>query len=99
MTVLLIGKSGYVASALIQEMESRKLDYFAVSRKDVLYTDEETLRETIGVHEPTHLVNCAAFVPQPSVDACKDNRPETWRSNVHLPEMLARVCNEMGVML
>jgi 3,5-epimerase/4-reductase len=97
MSMMLLGCTGYIGSALAKEIERRGIPAKMISRKDWDYTDEETVREQLNVLQPEVLVNAAAFIPTPSVDLCKDNKPETWRANVHLPTMLARVCHELGI--
>jgi dTDP-4-dehydrorhamnose reductase len=97
MSILLLGKSGYVGSAFVEEIEKRGIPAKTISRKDWDYTDEETMREQMNALKPKVLISAAAFIPTPSVDLCKDHKPETWRANVHLPVMLARVCQELGI--
>jgi 3,5-epimerase/4-reductase len=97
MSIVLLGKTGYIGSAIVKEIERRSIPAKSISRKDWDYTDEETVREQLNVLQPEVLINAAAFIPTPSVDLCKDHKPETWRANVHLPVMLARVCQELGI--
>jgi dTDP-4-dehydrorhamnose reductase len=97
MSIMLLGRTGYIGSALAKEIERRGIPAKMISRKGRDYTDEETVREQLNVLQPEVLVNAAAFIPTPSVDLCKNNKPETWRANVHLPVMLARVCQELGI--
>jgi dTDP-4-dehydrorhamnose reductase len=98
MTIVLLGASGYVGSALAKEIDARCIPAFEIARGVVDYTIEENFRSLMR-DKPTHVINAAAWIPQPSVDACRNDPAKTWRSNVHFPAMLAKVCNELGIML
>jgi dTDP-4-dehydrorhamnose reductase len=97
MSIMLLGKSGYLGTRFSKEIHERGISGECISRKDWDYTDEDTIREQLNVLSPEVLICAAAFIPTPSVDLCKDNPAETWRANVHLPVMLARVCQELGI--
>jgi 3,5-epimerase/4-reductase len=97
MSILLLGKSGYIGSEFVREFDRRGIVAACRSRADMDYTDEKRLRDFLSVVKTDVLINCAAYIPTPSVDLCKDHKPETWRANVHLPVMLARVCQELGI--
>lgn len=98
MSILLLGRTGYIGSAFEKEIHARGITAACLTRSELNYTDEFLLRDCLDTLKPKVLINAAAFIPTPSVDLCKDHKPETWRANVHLPVMLARVCQELGIM-
>jgi UDP-glucose 4,6-dehydratase len=46
-----------------------------------------------------YLINCAAFVGKPNIEACEKQKDETIRGNILFPMMLKDVCEELGVIL
>lgn len=99
MSILLLGASGYIGSAIRAEIVNRNLPARFVSRSDCDYTDEETFRELVCVHKPEFVINSAAYVPTPSVDMCSVFPDITWEANVALPAMLAQVCGDEDINL
>jgi dTDP-4-dehydrorhamnose reductase len=97
MSILLLGRTGYIGSAFEKEIDARGIDGVCANRKTFDYTNEELLRDYCKIKRTSVIINAAAYIPTPSVDLCKNNKPETWRANVHLPTMLARVCHELGI--
>jgi 3,5-epimerase/4-reductase len=91
---ILLGASGYIGSAFVDALILRGVSFATVKGRGCT---EGEFRKVASEIKPTHVINCAAYIPTPSVDLCKDNKPETWRANVHLPVMLARVCHELGI--
>jgi dTDP-4-dehydrorhamnose reductase len=101
MRLILLGSSGYIGSALLKEIDARSIPCGALHRQQIDYTDEKEFRKYIAAADkPTHVINAACFIPTNGrVDDCRNFPRETWESNVHFPAMLARVCNDLGIML
>jgi dTDP-4-dehydrorhamnose reductase len=103
MNLLLLGASGYIGSALAKEIEARgmdRADAMFVRRSVCDYTDETKFRNLVAMAHATHVINAACFIPPNGrVDDCRNFPSETWESNVHFPAMLARVCNDLEIML
>lgn len=86
---------GYVGSNLFKELQkSYKLESFLIDRKRLDYTNERSLREFFEACEPDFVVNCVGFTGRPNVDACEVNREATYKLNVQLPILLAKLCEE-----
>jgi dTDP-4-dehydrorhamnose reductase len=49
--------------------------------------------------KPMAVINCAAFIPTPSVALCGDHQKETIDSNILFPAELTSLCKEVGVPL
>ena len=86
---------GYVGSNLFKELQkSYKLESFLIDRKKLDYTNERALREFFEACEPDYVVNCVGFTGRPNVDACELNKEETYKLNVQLPTLMAKLCEE-----
>ena len=86
---------GYVGSNLFKELQkSYKLESFLIDRKKIDYTSERALREFFEACEPDFVVNCVGFTGRPNVDACELNKEETYKLNVQLPILMAKLCEE-----
>lgn len=98
MSILLLGQ-GYIGSQFHKEIADRDLGGFSVKRSDIDYTKEVGLRGIIKMCQPELIVNAAAWIPQPSVDLCKDDIEKTMDANAVFPAMLSNVCWEQGIAL
>lgn len=99
MSILLLGASGYIGSAIFAAMQKRGVPGIAVSRKQIDYTNREELVTLLNTAKPGWVINAAAYIPQPSVDLCKNDPEKTFRANVVFPSMLAVECAERGIAL
>lgn len=101
---IVLGKTGYIAEAFISELANKGLDYIALSRKDVDYTDYKTFSEYIDLNwvnftKNSTIINCAGYTGKPNVDACEVNKDQAILGNVALPLMLSGVCRTRGLNL
>lgn len=86
---------GYVGSNLYTELQkSTKVESFLVNREKLDYTKESKLREFFEACEPNIVVNCVGFTGKPNVDACELNKEDTYKLNVQLPILMAKLCEE-----
>ena len=86
---------GYVGSNLFKELQkSYKLESFLINREKLDYTSEKDLRSFFEACEPNFVVNCVGFTGRPNVDACELNKESTYKLNVQLPVLLAKLCEE-----
>lgn len=97
--LLILGASGYLGSAFVRECEQRGLEFYAAHLADDCYGDHPGLSTLMEQEKPTLVINCAAYIPSPTVDACKDHPFETWLSNASLPCLLAMTCQDYNVPL
>lgn len=98
---IILGKNGYIAKAIIRELEYRKLNYVAFSRSDLDYTNFKEFQEYYHINynsysTPTKnsiIINCAGYIGKPNVDACELNKGDTIMGNVVFPTNLANHCS------
>lgn len=97
---LILGKNGYIAEAIIKEIQSRGLNYFALSRSDIDYTNFKIFTDYARMHyndwkkpfKNSTIINCAGYIGKPNVDACELNKADTIMGNVIFPTNLANFC-------
>lgn len=97
---LILGKNGYIAQAFIKELERRQLNYFALSRSDIDYTNFKIFTDYARIHyndwkkpfKNSTIINCAGYIGKPNVDACELNKADTIMGNVIFPTNLANFC-------
>lgn len=92
--IMIFGCTGYMGSAIAAECDRRGLEWlpgFRGSFMSVLGRLKE-----IG---PDLVINAAAFIPSPTVDACNNFKEYTIQGNVVLPQLLAMACDFSSVPL
>jgi dTDP-4-dehydrorhamnose reductase len=101
---IILGKNGYIAEAIVKELKSRGLPYFALSRTDIDYTNMQIFdnwlsnnayKKTVA-HHNISIINCAGYIGKPNVDACELNKADTVEGNVIFPAMLSQLCANKG---
>lgn len=90
--ILIYGSSGYVGSALVQEMKARSLAYKTLNHQTAVALP-------LKLYRPELVINCAAFIQKSSVDLNKNYPGETIMGNVVLPSKLADACSAAKVPL
>lgn len=85
--IMIFGCMGYMGSAIAAECDRRGLEWCPGFRG----TFDDVMDRIIAI-KPELLVNAAAYIPSPTVDACKDNKAKTVDGNVMWPTTLAHVC-------
>ena len=97
--IWILGASGYIGEAFVAEAKKRKLDYRSVSRRNLDYTDFQTLLGALKKEKPDFVVNAAGFTGKPNVDACENQKGETVVGNVTLAQTVATACDVAGIKL
>jgi len=101
---IILGKNGYIAQAIMKELTSRDLPYWALSRSKVDYTNmkifdnwlsNNAYKKTVA-HHNVSIINCAGYIGKPNVDACELNKADTVEGNVIFPAMLSQLCANKG---
>ncbi len=83
--LLLLGSTGYVGTAFSRLFDSQDVPYRGISRRDVDYTNRDTLIDLIRDAKPTFLINAAGYTGKPNVDACEYHKAECLAGNAVLP--------------
>ena len=95
MKIVILGK-GYVGSALyacLKKPFSEQDDSVNIySKQDLDYTDHRTLADVLS--PGTWVINTCGYTGRPNVDACEDNKEETWYYNVCVPGRIMATCRE-----
>jgi UDP-glucose 4,6-dehydratase len=98
--ILLLGATGYIGSAFRIAIEGRNLNAGIWQRtRGHDYHNRELFRRVVSEFKPNVVINCAAFVKDGVVDNCEDDKPQTLRTNLTLPVMLAEECQRAGITL
>jgi dTDP-4-dehydrorhamnose reductase len=97
--IWILGASGYIGQAFVEEAARRKLGYVPVSRKKINYADFHALLSALRKEKPEFVINAAGFTGKPNVDACENQRGETIAGNVTLAQTVAQACDVAGVKL
>ena len=88
--ILITGSNGYIGSAFAEGCDRTGLEW-----KPLRYQDIDFF--TGFSHDVELVINCAAFIPKPSVSLCDRFPSETIRGNVLIPSRLTYLCSEMHI--
>lgn len=94
---VILGASGYIGQAFVEELEKRGRDYIALSRATVDYTRFRPLLNFLQEAKPLFLINCAGYTGKPNVDACEKAKNNTILGNITLVESVANACDVAGI--
>jgi len=90
--VILLGASGYIGQSFVEALRARQWPFTPLARKDVDYTDSDTLWRFLRDTRPEFVINAAGFTGKPNVDACETAPADTLLGNTLLPQTLAEIC-------
>ena len=96
MTLLCIGRSGQVASALRERAEARGVSLVSAGRPETDLLDIESCKAAIERYQPEIVINAAAYT---QVDAAESDLDAAMALNGDAPGKLAGLCHEMGLRL
>lgn len=95
--ILLLGASGYMGSAFVAQTCPRERELVRVVKHAI--PDHKFLWSCLRDSKARVVINCSAFIGQPSVDKNKEHPKETIETNILMPAMLAQVCDAFQVPL
>lgn len=95
--ILVLGATGYVGQAFVEELQRRGRPFRALSRSEVNYTRFDQFYPWLEKNRPDFVVNAAGYTGKPNVDACEDHKADTLLGNVNFPQMLAQACAVLGI--
>jgi dTDP-4-dehydrorhamnose reductase len=90
--ILLLGASGYIGEAFARELQRRKKEFLAVTRKQIDYTRFGPLLDLLKSKKPELVINAAGYTGKPNVDACENAKADTLAGNTLLPQTIAHAC-------
>lgn len=90
--ILLLGGSGFIGQAFEAELKRRDADFMSLSRRNVDYSDFETLLDFIRNKGIGFVINAAGYTGKPNVDACETARADSIQGNSILPVTIAHAC-------
>ena len=95
-SVLLVGSHGMLAHAIKRSLARRGLECVGVDRDECDITNAESVRDIFRRHNPTLVVNCAAYT---AVDKAEQEEGLAIAINGHGPQNLAAACMDCGAAL
>jgi dTDP-4-dehydrorhamnose reductase len=94
--VLVVGKSGQIASALAEPHRSTAIEYACVGRPTIDLAKEQSLKDGIARHRPALVVNAGAWT---AVDLAESEADSAFDINAEGSARLARCCRIAGIPL
>ena len=95
--IYLLGGSGYVGQAYQALFTSKGVSFKSLRRKDLDYTDVDTLIDALRIDKPEFLINAAGYTGKPNVDACETDKTNCLFGNAILPGRIAEACEITGI--
>jgi dTDP-4-dehydrorhamnose reductase len=95
--IFLLGGSGYVGQAYQKLLSEKGIPFTNLARKELDYTDVETLTEALKAGRPDFLINAAGYTGKPNVDACETDKANCLFGNAVLPARIAEACKLVGI--
>lgn len=92
--IVLLGKTGYIASRIAQLGGSKVL---GISRSDTDYFKASELSDLFKDVKAEFVVNAAGYTGKPNVDACELAKYECLQGNAVLPGIIREVCEDLKV--
>ena len=96
-TYTIIGRSGYVASHLINSSTKKNLKIHLLGRSNINYYDPSEIKKFLRQSSTTHLINCAGFTGKPNVDSCEVAKSSCLLGNSVLPGIIREVCEDLKI--
>ncbi len=90
--IVLFGSRGYIGSEFARQLDQRGLKWVRGRRDDFEM-------QLFQMTQPCMVINCAAYIPEPSVQLCDEEPEKTILGNVVLPIRLADSCLERGFVM
>jgi len=89
MKILVTGADGQLGSAVISELERRKIPYIGVDISDMDITCRKSVFDCLRLHEPSCVIHCAAYT---AVDNAENEPDLCMRVNADGTEYIAAAC-------
>ena len=92
--ILIIGRNGTLGQAMMRVCDHRKIDFVALSKKDLDISSNEQIMEAVAQYRPWAIINASGYV---QVDEAEANSNECFEINATGPGLLAAVCRDHGI--
>lgn len=100
--ILIIG-NGFVGKKMANFFTSNNYNNAEVMHMHSLkYFDQTGINivdNKLATSNVEYVINCIGYTGKPNVDACEDNKEDTWYLNVVWPTILANLCSKYGAKL
>jgi dTDP-4-dehydrorhamnose reductase len=93
---LILGK-GFVGTKLKKYFDDLEYRSTLIGKTDLNYTKPHNLIDFIIQNKISAVVNCSGYTGTPNVDACESNKEICWLYNVVIPNIITKVCKDLGV--
>lgn len=94
--ILLTGSTGYIGSEFCKQLEQYSISYKTIKHEEIT---KANLTNIIKNYKIKHIINCAAFVGKPNIEACETKKDKTILANTLIPVLLTEVCEENDIIL
>jgi UDP-glucose 4,6-dehydratase len=92
--ILLIGASGYIGKEFVKQLSINNLKFISLSHKEC---KKDILFNIIKQNNIKYIINCAAFVGKPNIEACESQKDKCIEGNILLPILLKEVCENENI--
>lgn len=89
MRILVIGRSGQVATSLVERAATASVEVIAVGRPEVDLTQKTSVEAALNAHQPDVVINAAAYT---AVDAAETDEAAAFALNAEGPTVLSLLC-------
>lgn len=95
--ILILGK-GYIGKSIADYLHPwDNIKVVHVAKKQLDYTNQETLKIFLEAYKPDYVVNCAGYTGKPNVDKAEEEKELCWKLNVVDAVNINRACRDAGV--
>ena len=91
--ILVTGYGGQIGSEVVERADEHGYGVIAISHKEIDIANEASVTELIHIHEPTHIIHCAAWT---DVDGCERNQIKAERINADGTRYIVRAAADVG---
>lgn len=92
--IILIGSSGYIGSEFKRQLNVYNTKYITISH---INCNKNYINTLIKSHDIKYIINCAAFVGKPNIEACESQKDKCIKGNILLPILLKDICEDSGI--
>ena len=92
--ILLIGSTGYIGTEFKKQFEENSIPYITLQHQEA---NKKNIIEIHRAHNFQYIINCAAFVGKPNIEACENQKDETISGNIVLPILLKEISQELEI--